>query len=162
MPYNAAIKEEADYARGLGEIDEDNFHATYNAVLHQWFSTSLGYLIDPTEVDDDGIPEYVVVKHAPGKGNVLIVELKRPSMFNAMGKHQVLDELRDYIEDSFDFTEYDAIYGLGGIGLGWTVCKMMKSGLPEPTIVQNWAVNITSNRCYDLFGTIADSTYNIS
>lgn len=52
MPYNLTTKKEADYTRGLGEINEDNFHATYSAVVQEWFLTSIGCLVGPHGATD--------------------------------------------------------------------------------------------------------------
>ncbi|KAF4593136.1 hypothetical protein EYR38_008846 [Pleurotus pulmonarius] len=131
MPNNITIQQEAQYALSLGnEAVEDHFHATYNSVLTEWFPTSLGCDIDHQKLGPDGKPEYIVVRHAGGARNpLLIVELKRPSKYNDSGKQEVMDDLVEYIEGRFDLTQYNTIYGLGGIGLSWMEVKMVKNGI---------------------------------
>ncbi|OJA17915.1 hypothetical protein AZE42_09235 [Rhizopogon vesiculosus] len=157
MPYDPTIQTEAQYVDNLGSsATEDKFHATYNGILAHWFPTSRGYIIDHQE------PEYIIVRHAGGYRNpLLIVELKRPSKWTAAGQNEVLDDLQTYIEGQFKPTQYNTIYGVGGIGLYWMVCKMEKSGGPQPTLVLDWQNNIASDASYTQFQTIANLVYNI-
>lgn len=164
MPYNATIKQEAQYAHDLGPAAvEDNFHATYTSVLTEWFPTSRGYVIDHQKLGPGGKPEYIVVRHAGGVRNpLLIVELKRPSKNTDAGKQEVKDDLAEYIEGRFDLTQYNTIYGLGGIGLKWMVCKMVKNGRHDPEDVEKWTDDITSDASYAKFSRIAQLVYDIS
>lgn len=137
MPYNDTIKEEASYAASLLDAaTEDKFHATYSGILTEWFPTSLGYIIDHQIMGPGGKPEYIVVRHAGGRRNpLLIVELKRPSKWTTAGKREVVDDLKTYIEGRFDLTKHNIIYGLGGIGLKWMVCKMTQDGDDVPSVI---------------------------
>jgi len=163
MSYNHAIKQEAQYVQALGQgATEDCFHATYMGVLTEWFPTSRGYIIDHQGFDEGGQLEYMVVRHAAQKNTVLVVELKQPSKFSDAGKWEVMMDLTEYIEHRFDRTQYNTIYGLGGIGLNWMVCKMTRTGPSIPTVVQTWTADITSDDSYDAFGHIANLVYNIS
>jgi len=163
MPYYNTIKFEAQYVQALGpNATEDCFHAVYSCVLTKWFPASIGYIIDHQRIHNGSKPEYIVVRHGALRNPLLIVELKRPSRFNNAGKEEVMAELTNYIESRFDLTEHDTIYGLGGIGLNWMVCKMTKTGPPNPTIVRPWTADITSDASYDSFRQIANLIYNIS
>lgn len=163
MPYNATIKEEAQYARSLGDgATEDKFHATYSAILTTWFPSDKGYIIDHQVMGEGGKPEYIIVRHAGGKRNpLLIVELKRPNKWNDAGKKEVLSDLTTYIEGRFDLTQYNTIYGLGGIGLNWMVCKMEKSGQHVPQTILGWRADISSDQSYTDFAEVADKIYHI-
>jgi len=66
------------------------------------------------------------------------------------------------MEGRFDLTNYSTIYGLGGIGLRWMVCKMEKSGGPGPALVLDWQNDVASDTSYTQFQTIADLVYNIT
>lgn len=156
MPYNNVFKQGAT---------EDCFYATYMGVLTVWFPTPRGYMIDHQEFDKGGRPGCrFIVRHAAQfqKNSVLVVEVKRPSKFNDTGKWEVMMDLTEYIEDRFDLTQYNMIYGLGGIGLNWKVCKMTRAAPHIPTNVQTWTADITSDDSYDAFGYIANLVYNIS
>jgi hypothetical protein len=163
MPYHNAIKQEAQYVQALGQgATEDCLYATYMAVLTEWFPTSRGYMIDDQGFDRGGC---FVVRHAAQlekKNPVLVVELKQPSKFNDTGKLEVMMDLTEYIEGRFDLTQYNMIYGLGGIGLDWKVCKMARTAPYILTTVQTWTADITSDDSYDAFGYIANLVYNIS
>lgn len=148
MSYDNTIKQEAAYVAGLGSTaTEGRFHALYSGILTAWFPTSKGYIIDHQILGGGGKPEYIVVRHAGGHRNpLLIVELKRPSKWNDAGKQEVVQDLTDYIEGRFDLTQYETIYGVGGIGLHWIACKMEKSGSHTPTTVLGWEDDISSNQ----------------
>jgi len=163
MPYDATIKEEAAYAASLGSAaTEDKFHATYSAILTKWFPTSKGYLIDHQLMGEGGKPEYIIVRRAGGMRNpLLIVELKRPSKWNDAGKREVVSDLTTYIEGRFDLTQYNTIYGLGGIGLNWMVCKMEKSGQHVPQTILDWRGDISSDQSYGHFSEVANLVYHI-
>jgi hypothetical protein len=164
MPYDATIKTEAQYAESLGiNATEDKFHATYNGILTHWFPTSHGYVIDHQVMGEGGKPEYLIVRHAGGKRNpVLIVELKRPNKWTNAGKKEVQDDLKVYIEGRFDLTQYNTIYGVGGIGLHWSVYKMEKSGNHELHVVQDWKDNIASDTSYTEFLHVADLVHKLA
>jgi hypothetical protein len=162
--YNETIKAEALYTGTLEDPYEDKFHATYNGILTNWFPTSQGYLIDH-QVSKGGLkPEYIVIRHAGGKRNpLLIVELKRPNKWDKPGepgKKEIIDDLTVYIEGRFKDTKYDTIYGLGGIGLRWIVYKKKKGQKLE--VVQDWKEDITSDTSYAEFQTIADLVHNMA
>lgn len=89
---------------------------------------------------------------------VLIVELKRASKWT---RAEVTDDLT-YIEGRFDSSIYNTVYGLGGIGLHWMVCRMEKSGPDSLEAVEEWQDDITSDASYGRFSGIADLVYNIS
>ena len=164
MPYyGATIKFEAQYTNNLGpNATEDKFHGIYNGILTHWFPTSRGYIIDSQVLEPGGKPEYIVVRHAEGSRNpVLIVELQRPSKRTEGGKKNVVDQLTDYIEGRLDLTSYNTIYGLGGIGLRWMMCKMEKSGDHKPTVVLDWQDNIASDASFAEFENIANLIYNL-
>jgi hypothetical protein len=164
MPYDHTIKTEAQYAEHLGiNATEDKFHATYNGILTHWFPTTNGYVIDHQVMGEGGKPEYMIVRHAGGKRNpVLIVELKRPAKWTAAGKAEVLQDLTTYIEGRFDLTQYNTIYGVGGIGLNWMACKMTKSGNHHPVMVHDWEADIASDTSYTHFQAIADLVHHIT
>jgi len=163
MSYDQTIQTEALYVHNLGSsATEDKFHATYNGILTHWFPTSRGYIIDHQVMGEGGKPEYLIVRHAGGYRNpLLIVELKRPSKWTAAGQDEVRDDLQTYIEGRFELTKFNTIYGVGGIGLHWMVCKMEKSGGPQPTLVLDWQNNIASDASYTQFQTIANLVYTI-
>jgi hypothetical protein len=164
MPYNAAIQTEARYVHNLGvDATEDRFHGIYTSILLHWFPTRLGYIVEPQVCGDGGTPEFIIVRHLGSPSNpVLIVELKRPSQWTAAWQQAIVDELVDDIEGRFDHTMNNTIYGLGGIGLHWMVCKMQKSGDHLPTTVLDWQDNIASDASYTKFETIADLVYNLA
>jgi hypothetical protein len=119
---------------GIGpNATEDQFHGIYNGILTHWFPTSCGYIIDHQVYAPGGKPGYIIVCHARGFHNpILIVEIKCPSKWTVAGQQMVMDELADYIEGWFDLTQYNTIYSLGGIGLNCMVCEMHKSGDSPP------------------------------
>jgi len=164
MPYDATIKLEAAHAASLGiNATEDKFHATYNGILTHWFPTGQGYVIDHQVMGEGGKPEYIVVRHAGAKRNpLLIVELKRPAKWTAAGKTEVHNELTNYIEGRFDLTQYNTIYGVGGIGLRWSVYKMEKAGSHQLQVVHDWEDDIASDTSYTHFQTIANLVHNIT
>ncbi|KAF9000348.1 hypothetical protein BDZ89DRAFT_1082358 [Hymenopellis radicata] len=156
MPYNATIKQEAQYAHSLGKDAVEDFHATYTSVLSEWFPTSRGYVIDPQ-------PEYIVVRHAGEvRSPLLIAELKRPSKYNDAGKEEVKDELVQYMGGPLRPHTVQHDLWTCGIGLKWTVCKMVKSGSHDPEDIENWTDDITSDASYAKFSRIAELVYNIS
>jgi hypothetical protein len=161
--YHNTIRQEAAYLAGLDSTaTEDKFHGLYNGILNTWFPASRGYIIDTQLLGVGGKPEFIAVRHAGGHRNpLLIVELKRPSKWNNAGKQEVVSDLTEYIEGRFDLTLYKTIYGVGGIGLHWMACKMEKSGSDTPTTVLGWQDDVSSNRSYNAFKTLADLVYNI-
>jgi hypothetical protein len=164
MPYDQTIKAEAQYANSLGPTaTEDKFHATYNGILTHWFPTAQGYVIDHQVMGEGGKPEYLIVRHAGGKRNpLLIVELKRPSKWTQAGKDEVHDDLTKYIKGRFDLTQYNTIYGVGGIGLHWAVYKMEKTGNHQLQVVDDWKDNIASDPSYTEFQNIANLVHHIT
>jgi hypothetical protein len=165
MSYNQTIKGEAHYADSLGpNATEDKFHATYNGILTHWFPSSQGYIIDHQVMGEGGgNSEYIVVRHAGTNRNpLLIVELKRSSKWTAAGKNEIEEDLTFYMEGRFDITQYNTIYGLGGIGLHWAVYKMEKSGNHQLRVVENWKADIASDTSYTKFQNIASLVYNIT
>ncbi|KAI0005337.1 hypothetical protein BJV74DRAFT_216244 [Russula compacta] len=164
MSYDDTIKTEAQYAKSLDSTaTEDKFHATYNGILTHWFPTSQGYVTDYQVMGDGGKPEFIIVRHAGGKRNpVLIAELKRPAQWTTAGKKEVVNDLTTYTVGRFDLTQYNTIYGVGGIGLTWMACKMEKSGTPDPVVVQDWQDDISSDTSFTKFQTIAGLVYNIT
>lgn len=164
MPYDQTIKHEAEYAHSLGpDATEDKFHATYNGILTHWFPTARGYVIDHQIMGEGGKPEYIIIRHAGRKRNpLLIVELKRPNKWTAAGKKEVQEDLTTYIEGRFDLTQYNTIYGVGGIGLHWAVYKMEKSGNHKLSLVQDWKDDIASDTSYTEFEHISNLVYTIT
>ena len=165
MPYDATIKQEASFVSNLSltEATEDKFHATYSGILAHWFPPSLSYLIEPQVRGEEGKPGFIVVRHGGGyRSPLLIVELKRVSKWNDAGRKAVRRELTLHLEGRFDLTRYNTIYGLGGIGFHWMVCKMEKSGSGSPVDVEPWRDDIVSDASYNRFEEIADLIYNIS
>lgn len=163
MPYNETIHTEAQYVHDLGlSAAKDKFHAIYCGILSYWFPASRGYIIDLKFLGDGENPNYIVVRTAGGYRNpLLIVELKPPSSWTAAGKNEVWEDLKTYIEGQFELTKYDTIYGVGGIGLHWTVYKMEKSEGPKLVQVLDWQDNIASDVSYSKFQTIADLVYGL-
>jgi hypothetical protein len=145
------FKEEATFVANLGSTTtEDKFHGLYNAILASRFPTSKGYIIDHQVLGNNevGRHKYIIVRRAAELHNpMLIVKLKRPARWNDAGKAEVLEDLIGNIEGWFDLTQYDTIYGLGGIGLHWMVCKMEKSasGSHKVTTVLDWCGDINSD-----------------
>jgi len=164
MPYDDTIKQEAVYVANLATVTEDNLYALYRGILTTWFPTSRGYVLDHQVLGRTDKPaEYVVVRHAGGDRNpLLVVELGSPDKWNDAGRRDVLQDLVECVEGQFDLTRYNAIYGVGGIGFHWMVCKMEKSGPPHAaTTVLDWDDDISSDRSYDAFEAIAKLVYEI-
>lgn len=166
MSYSALIHAEATTLIGRGlDAREDEFHGIYHLILTHWFPENLGYIPAAQVLGAGGKPEYVVIHrtgHLLGTRNiVLISELKRPAKWTEAGRREVIDDLVNYIEGRFDLTQHDTIYGLGGIGLHWFVCRMRKSGSSWPTVVLDWQDDITSDGSFAQFGAIANAVYNI-
>jgi len=103
---------------------------------------------------------------APVLGLLLFAEAN-PDVVNGFvsgtvqGMEEVLSEQQRYMEGRLELTQYNTIYGVGGIGLYWMVCKMEKSGGPQPTLVLDWQNNIASDASCTQFQTIANLVYNI-
>lgn len=110
-----------------------------------------------------GKPEMIVVRHAGGLRNpLLIVELKRPAKFTDSGKAEVWEDLGVYIETRFDGTQYGTICGLGGIGLKWMVYKMGRTEGPVPVkLWDNWQDDITSDASFAQFQNVAELVYQL-
>lgn len=107
--------------------------------------------------------DYIVIRHAGGHRNpLLVVKLKSPDKWDDAGKQDVLQDLMECIEGQFDLTQYDTIYGVGGIGLHWMVCKMEKSGLHGVTTMLDWHDDISSNQSYEAFKAIARLVYEVN
>lgn len=160
MPYHNTLKEEATYVANLGSTAaKDKFHGLYGGILTTWFPASEGYIIDPQGQNRVG---KFVVRQAGGHRNpLLIVELKRPAKWNDAGKQEVVQDLTRHVEGQLDLTQNNTIYGVGGIGLHWMVCKMEKSGLHVLGTVLGWDDDISSNQSYDAFKTVAELVYHI-
>jgi hypothetical protein len=107
-------------------------------------------------------PGLMVIRHAGATQTPppLIVKYKRPSEWTALGKEQLQAELRNYLERLSGITQYDAIYGVAGIGLHWMVYKMDKSG-GQLELVLDWQDEITSDKSYEEFQTIAKLVHDI-
>jgi len=165
MPYYEAIKAEAKYVADLGSTaTEDQLRGFYLGVLSEWFPPSEGYVVDRRVLNGAHKPgrKSFFVRYAGNfRDPLLIVELKRPAKWNDAGKQEVLNCLTKSIQTQFDQTQYNTIYGVGGIGLHWMACKMEKDGLPVTTTVLDWHDDISSDLSYDAFKAIADLVYNI-
>ena len=164
MSYDATIQEAARRADSFGpNAAKDKFRGTYYGVLVHWFPTSRGYIIDHQVLGPAGKKvEYIVTRNEGGFHNpLLIINLKRPSEWTAAGQQMVVDELVGHIKDHFNLTRYNTIYGLGGIGLQWMVCKIQRSGDHQPIVLVNWKDNIASDASYAEFAVIADLIYSL-
>ncbi|TDL18704.1 hypothetical protein BD410DRAFT_806409 [Rickenella mellea] len=157
MPYDIGIKNEAAYIKSLGaNALEDKFHGLYNAILNHWFPSSEGYIIEAQVNVDGGIPEFVVRKVvSTGKNTfsrcpVHVTELKRPSLWTEAGKVKVDRELVGYQETGLKETTYSKIFGLAGIGSRWKMTALIKSGGPDPDLLQDWRADIASDASYSL------------
>ena len=158
------LKAEANYVANLGATAKaDTLHAIYNVVLNKWFPPSAYYAIDRQALcraSKSGRKSFA--RHAGNHPDpLLIVELKRPAKWNDAGKQEVLEHLTESIQAQLHQTQYNTIYGLGGIGLYWMVCKMERDGLPVPTTVVDWHNDISSDLSYDAFEAVAALIYNI-
>jgi len=165
MPYGSGTTNQANWVTRLGPTaTQDKLHALYNTILNKWFPSSKGYAIDRQALGGASKPgrKSFFVRHAGyHRDPLLIVEFKRPAKWNDAGKQEVLEGLTESMQAQFEQTQYNTIYGLGGIGLHWTVYKMEKDGLPVPTMVLDWHDDITSDVSYDAFETVAELVYNI-
>jgi len=165
MPYNDTLKLEATFVANIGlTATEDKFGALYGGIMHTWFPVSKGYIMDYKVLSGAGKPNrnILVIRRAGGDRNLLlVVNIMRPDKWNNAGKQEALEDLTKYIEGWFDETQYNTIYGLGGIGLHWMVCRMEKDGSPVPTTVLGWHDNISNDLSYDAFETVADLLDNI-
>ncbi|TDL18978.1 hypothetical protein BD410DRAFT_452019 [Rickenella mellea] len=163
--YDATTVEEITYAKSLNDPTEDKFHGSYDAILHTFFNTASGYIVEHQVMGPGGKPEFIIVRRGgtPSQRNpVIIVELKRPSKWNAAGKQEVLNDLTQYIEGRLDHTSYSKIYGIGAIGFHWMTCEMPKTGPHVPTVINNWHDDITTAAGYALLHTFANTVHNIS
>jgi len=165
MPYCEDIKAEAKDVAELGSAATvDELKALYLAILFEWFSLSKGYIIDYQVLNGarkPGRKSFFVRRTGAYRGPHLIVELKRSAKWNDAGRKEVLEGLTKSIQTQFEKTPYNTIYGLGAIGLHWTVYKMEKDGLPVLTTVMNWRDDISSDLSHDCFEVVADLVYNI-
>jgi len=165
MPYYEHFKAEAKYVAELGSAaTEDELKGLYRWILCEWFPLSKGYIIDFQVLNGarkPGRKSFFVRRTGAYRGPHLIVELKRSAKWNDAGKQEVLEGLTKSIQAQFEKTPYNTIYGLGSIGLHWTVCKMEKDGLPVPTTVLDWHDDISSDLSHDAFRAVADLVYNI-
>jgi hypothetical protein len=162
MSHLAAIQSEARYTISLGpKATQDKFRGLYNAILSHWFPVSHGYFFGRQVFVPREYPEYFVIRPAGSFRNpIFAVKLKRPSEWTAAGRQMVMDELVDLMERRFEFTQYNTIYGLGGIRLHWMVCRMQRSGDHQPSLVLDWQDDIASDASYSKFGAIAELVYN--
>jgi hypothetical protein len=102
-------------------------------------------------------PGFIAIRHA-GKGRLpppFVVKFKRASEWTTSGKAKLKKEVRGYLEKLSKLTEFDTIYGVGGIGLHWLAYKMHKLG-GRPILMLDWQDDISSARSYKEFQTIAD------
>lgn len=154
MSYNQTIKDEAQYIDDLGpSANEDNLSGIYRGILSHWFPLSRGYILDHREGK-------IMIRHGGFRNPLIMLGLKRPSNWTLARKDMVWEDLQTYIEGQFEFTEYNTIYGIEGIGLHWMVFRMERSG-GQPTLVLDWQDNVASDTSYTHFQTIADLVYNI-
>jgi len=167
MPYSLGIKTRAKHVAKLGTTAKANdFHGLYNGILNKWFPSSEYYAIEPhasRRAGNSGRKSFVVCHDGSHYDPVLVVRLKRPALWNDTGKQEVLQDLTDAMQAEFGETQYNTIYGLGGIGFQWMVCKMEKEkdGLPVPTTVVDWHDDISSDLSYNAFEAVAASIHNI-
>jgi hypothetical protein len=165
MPYNDTIKWEATHVANIGLFaTERQFAGLYDAILHTSFPASKGYFTDYQRIRGAGEPDRLIPVIRRGGGNrnlLLVLHIMPPVKWNSAGKQEALEDLTKYIQGWFDETEYDTIYGLGGIGLHWMVCKLEKGGSPVATTVLDWHDNISSDLSYDAFKTVADLLDNL-
>lgn len=90
--------------------------------------------------------EFLVVKFIREvESVVLAIKLKEPSEDTGSGKDRAKRELAEYIKELFAETNFDTIYGICGIDLGWTAYKMNKYGSGELETVFEWSSNIVSS-----------------
>jgi hypothetical protein len=151
--YPLAIHDLANILRQLGiDAREDEFHGIYNEILVHWFSPNAGYIVTPQILYKDGKPEFVITSVAGLEQAVLlVVELKRPGAGN---KRRARRDLTEYMERALDFTSYDTVYGLVGVGLMWSVTRLTRAGPPNPVVIQNWRMDITADWAYHRFSQI--------
>jgi hypothetical protein len=163
MSYHPTIQSEARRVDNLGpNAPEDQLRALYFAILSSWFPVSRGYLIGRQSLIPQGKPEFIVVRPTGDFRNpVFVMKLKRPSKWGETGRDEVMHQLTQYIKDRFDFTRYETIYGLAGIGLHWMVCRVQKSGERQHSLVLDWQDNVASDASYASFRAIADHVHNI-
>jgi len=163
MPYNPGIKAQAKTLAKLGATAKaDNFHGIYNAILNEWFPPSEYYAIEPHDPRKSGRKSFVVCHYGGHHDHpLLVVVLKRPAKWNDAGKQEVLEHLTESMQAQFDEAQYNTIYGLGGIGLQWMVCKMERDGLLMPTTVLDWHDDISSDLSCNAFEAVAASIHDI-
>lgn len=162
MSYCFSIHSKARYLNNLGpNATEDKFRGIYNTIFWYWFPANRGYIIGNHPLAKRGESKSLMVRHGGLPDPILIVKVEAPSEWTEIGRQTVMDELADQIKEGFDHTQYKTIYGLGGIGLHWVVCKM-ESGDDQPTIVLDWQDDVSSDASYARFEIIADLVYNIA
>jgi hypothetical protein len=135
-------------------IHENKYYMIWNAILNYHFPLDKDYGVAPqTSITAAGTgtkTKYLVVKIARNEEHVVLVaEIKKPLEETEAGKENVMKELVEYIEKQFDETKFSSIYGLGGIGLSWTLFRMDKAGSHEPQILIPWRSNVTSAWAFD-------------
>ena len=129
-------------------IHENKFYMLWNAILYYHFSLDKDYGVAPqTSITGTSTKsDCLVVKIAREEEHVVVVvKLKKPLEETEAGKEKVTTELVKYIEERFDETEFSSIYGLGSIGLSWTVFRMDRAGSHQPQILVPWRSNVTSS-----------------
>jgi hypothetical protein len=139
------------------EIDmrKDEFHSIYNKVLGHWFSPKAAYIVKPQILYKDRKPEFVITSVAVlERAVLLVVKLKHPHVDNNNGRLRARRELTEYMEQALDYTSYDMVYGLAGVGLMWSVTRLTRAGSPNPVVVQDWRMDITSKWAYHRFSHI--------
>jgi hypothetical protein len=164
MSYNAALQAEARYIRNFGpSATVDKFWGAYNALLMHWFPSGSGYIVGVHALTPGGIPRYLMARYGdrPDLNPILILVLKSPRNWTAVGRQTVMDELAGQIKRGFDHTQCNTIYGLGAIGLHWMVCKMTSND-DQPTLVLDWQDDIITDGSYSKFEEVADLVYNLA
>jgi hypothetical protein len=131
------------------DIPESKFYMLWNAVLNHHFPIGLEYGV-ALQTSTKGECTFLVVKFARERESiVLVVLLKTPDEDTAVGRDSLKKDLAGYIDECFVDTDYETIYGIGGIGLSWSAYKMEDATAPDLELLHDWTSNITAFLSYE-------------
>lgn len=173
MPYPPAILAMAQnlaMVEGLNaDPHENEYSMIWNSILIHHFPLHDNYGVAPQiskAVTSKDPVIYTVAKVWPGRKEhiVLVAGFKKASEETKMGKESLKRILREIIEHLFETTEATKIYGLGGIGLCWTVFRLEKASfrVHEPEILIPWKSNITSARAFNDLSEVVDEMHDMA
>ena len=144
------------------QLQENKFYMLWDTILNLHFPFTLGYGMAPqTSITGTGTrQDFIVVKIIRESVDVVVVvELKSSSDETKAEMDTLQTELVEFIKERFSQTQYQTIYGIGGVGLSWTALKVDKMDFDRPMTIVPRRGNVTSNESFSRLKAVADEIY---